>query len=135
MQKVVAACRGWQWRGGTQRRSAHDGVGYGLHAAHPEFVPTVVVLDPPPPGTAAMMRNEADHAGTTLYKCAPTRQWRRDGEGGGSGTERVAGQWRGHGEGGGGAQRGWVDSIGISVGGQHVGCEIRTSMGIGSVGA
>ena len=68
-------------------------------------------------------------------------QWRRDGEGGG--TERVAGWQRRHGEGGGGgmervavgAQRGWADSVGVSVGGQHVGCEIHTSMGIGSVGA
>ena len=77
-----------------------------------------------------------------------------------SGMERAAGQQRGHEEGGGrmgrvvaagrrgqqaggggmervavGAWRGWVDGVGVSVGGQHVGCEIRTGMGIGSVGA
>ena len=34
-----------------------------------------------------------------------------------------------------GARRGWVDGVGVSVGGQHVGCEIRTGMGIGSMGA
>ena len=70
-------------------------------------------------------------------------RWWQDGEGGGGGTERVAGQQQGHGEGGGGgmervaagAWRGWADSIGVSVGGQHVGCEICTGMGIGSVGA
>ena len=52
---------------------------------------------------------------------AGQRGWRA----GGGGMERVAA----------GARRGWVDGVGISVGGQHVGCEIRTGMGIGSMGA
>ena len=48
--------------------------------------------------------------------------WRRDREGGGSGMERVVvGAWRG-----------WADGVGVSVGGQHVGCEIHTDMRIGS---
>ena len=114
-----------------------------MHAAHPEFVPAVVVLDPPLPGTAAMTRNEADRAGAAPYERAPAQQRRLDGEGGGGRTERaVAAGRRGRRAGGGGmervaagARRGWADGIGVSVGGQHVGCEIRPGMGIGSVGA
>ena len=115
-----------------------------MHAAHPEFVPAVVILDPLPPGMAAMTtRNEADCAGAAPYECAPARRRWLDGEGGGGGMERVvvAGR-RGWRAGGGGmervavgARRGWVDGVGVSVGGQHVGCEIRTGMGIGSMGA
>ena len=83
------ACRGWRRHSGTQRRSAHDRAGYGLHAAHPEFVPAIVVLDPPLPGTATMACNKADRAGTAPYERTPARQWRLDGEGGGGGTERA----------------------------------------------
>ena len=38
-----------------------------LAAAHPEFVSAAVLLDPPPPGTAAMTRDEVDLAGAAPY--------------------------------------------------------------------
>ena len=91
-----------------------------MHAAHPEFIPAVVVLDPPLPGMAAMMCNEADRASTAPYKCMPTWRRRLDGEGGGGGTERAVvvgqrGRWWQDGEGSGpaaGAWRGWLQGHG-----------------------
>ena len=60
-----------------------------MHAAHPKFVPAIVILDPPLPRTAAMTCNKADHIGAAPYKRVPAQPWRLDGEDGGGGTERV----------------------------------------------
>ena len=70
-------------------------------------------------------RQQLDGEGSGGGKEMAVAAGRRGWQAGSRGMERVAA----------GARSRWVDSVGVSVGRQHVGYEIHTGMGIGSMGA